>query len=114
MEEGHCDIASQASATADKLRAFDAGPDAKQIDGLYDALNEAHSRLADGYDKLDDAANNERDESAGMAGIFRGLAWLCTALGALLIGDWRKLLGDSSGEAGEAKSSSKSRAGAAV
>ena len=107
-------IASQASTTADNLRAFDAAPDAKQIDALYSALDDAHNKLADGYDKLDDAANKERDDSAGLAGIFRGVAWLCTALGALLMGDWRKVLGDSNGDAGEEETSTKGRAQAAV
>ena len=104
-------IAQQASTAADQLRAFDQSPDTKQIDGLDTALNEAHNKLADGYDKLDDAANKERDESASMAGIFRGVAWVCTALGALLLGDWRKMLGGS--EAG-AETSAESRAKAAV
>ena len=92
-------IAQQASTTADRLRGFDQNPDSKQIDELYGALDDAHNKLADGYDKLDDAANKERDKSATLAGIFRGVAWACTAVGALLMGDWRKILGGSDDEA---------------
>ena len=106
-------LAQQASTTADQLRAFDANPDANQVDPLYAALNGAHNKLAEGYDKLDDAANKERDDSAGLAGVFRGVAWFFTALGALLMGDWRKILGDSGDEAGDEKPSD-TRATAAV
>jgi hypothetical protein len=109
------DLAAKASTTADNLRAFDSNPDSKQIDSLYTALNDAHDQLADGYDKLDDAANKERDASASLAGVFRGVAWLCTALGALLMGDWRKLFGGSNEkDAEDHETLSKSRAAPAV
>jgi len=107
--------ASQASTTADHLRAFDENPDANQIDTLYNELDSAHNKLADGYDKLEDAASRQRDESASLAGVFRGVAWICTALGALLMGNWRKLFGMSDDLDGdEQKKSSNSRAEAAI
>lgn len=106
-------IASEASATADKLRGFDGNPDAQQIDPLYIALDNAHNKLTDGYDKLEDAANNQWDGSASLARVFRGLAWICTAIGALLLGDWRKLFGGADDEEGEeARKPSESHAAA--
>jgi hypothetical protein len=108
------DAASQASGTAEKLRSFDPKADSQQGDALFAALSDSQDKLVDAYDKLDDAAAKERDKSASSAGIFRGIAWICTALGAVLMGDWRKLFGGSDEESDEEKRASQSRTEAAV
>ena len=102
------DIATLVGNTAEQLRALDSNPDPDEAEGLLDALSDADDKLAGGYADLATAATIQRDDSAKWANIFRGVAWVCTAIGAVLMGDWKKLFGGSDDDDSDDKSSSES------
>ena len=54
--------------------------------------------LVDAYEKLSNAAEQERDRSTKYANIAREVAWGFTAFGAVMLGNWKKLLGGSDEE----------------
>jgi hypothetical protein len=95
------EMAEQAGNTADKLLAFNSNPQEDDIESLFDELSDTQDKLVDGYEKLDTAATKERDESTRRADFFRNLAWVFTGIGAVLMGDWKKLFGGSDDEKDE-------------
>jgi hypothetical protein len=95
------EMAEQAGDTGDKLRDFNSNPQENDIERLFDELSTTQDKLVDGYEKLDKAATEERDESTRRADFFRNLAWVFTAIGAVLMGDWKKMFGGSDDEENE-------------
>lgn len=79
------------------------------IDGQFNQLSKAQDDLVDAYEKLSNTAEQEREQSTHYANISRGVAWVFTAIGTVLMGNWKKLLGGSDEEEEE---SGKESAGA--
>jgi hypothetical protein len=71
-----------------------ADPDG-EAPAAYEDWPLAATALHAGYATLSDAARQSQEGHSFWAGVARLLAWVFTALGALMIGDWSKLLGGS-------------------
>ena len=93
--------AAAAHETAKGLESFDPNASEQAIHSLFDGLSKAQDDLVEAYDTLSNVAEQERRRSAKYADIARGAAWAFTAVGTVLIGNWKKLLGGS-GEKEEA------------
>jgi hypothetical protein len=65
---------------------------------LLNVYDQVQSQLADGYALLEGAATKQRDDSSTWAQRWRWLAWTITAIGALSMGDWKKLSGMITGQ----------------
>jgi hypothetical protein len=68
------------------------------IDAQFNDLSKAQDDLVDAYEKLSNVAEQERVHSTHYANTARGVAWAFTAIGTVLMGDWKKLLGGSDEE----------------
>ena len=90
--------AAAAHNTAKNLESFDPNASESAIDALFDGLSKAQDDLVNAYDTLSNVAEQERDQSTKHANIARGVAWAFTAIGTVLMGNWKKLLGGSDGE----------------
>lgn len=65
---------------------------------LLEQFDQAADKLEKAFETLHHAADKERGDSAQWADGSRFAAWVLTALGLLMIGDWRKAAGISGGE----------------
>ena len=98
-EEGQLGgVAEAARKTAHDLESFDPNASESVIDAQFNALSKTQDDLVDAYEKLSKAAEQERDRSTKYANIARGVAWAFTAIGTVLLGNWKKLLGGSDEE----------------
>jgi hypothetical protein len=61
--------------------------DSKQEDS-FKAWDEAEAKLRASYERVAAQAQTDSAGSSNLATIFRFTAWLCTAAGALIAGDW--------------------------
>lgn len=91
-------IAEAARKTSHDLESFDPNASESVIDAQFNALSKTQDDLVDAYEKLSKAAEQERDRSTNYANIARGGAWAFTAIGTVLLGNWKKLLGGSDKE----------------
>lgn len=87
-------IAEEARKTAHDLDTFTSNASEPAIDAQFDALSKTQDDLVGAYEKLSNAAEQERDRSTKYAYIARGIAWAFTAVGAAILGNWKKLLGE--------------------
>jgi hypothetical protein len=83
--------AAQLALIADKVRgvatkSVQIGNGEKQEEQDWEEFDHASSALAAAYGVLHDAAEKERESSAAWAGNFRVIAWIFTAIGALMLG----------------------------
>lgn len=83
--------AEQLAQIADKVRLVarkseQIGSGEKQEEPDWEEFDHASSALAAAYGVLHDAAEKERESSASWAEKFRVIAWLFTAIGALMLG----------------------------
>jgi hypothetical protein len=88
-------VAETARKTAHELENFPSDASESVIDTQFNALSKAQDDLVDGYEKLSKTAEEERDRSTKYANVARGVAWVFTAIGTMLLGNWKKLLGGS-------------------
>jgi hypothetical protein len=106
VPSAQADQLSQAAAAAHKtahdLESFDPNASETVIDAQYNDLSKTQDDLVDAYEKLSNAAEQERDTSTRYANVARGVAWVFTAIGTVLMGNWKKLLGGSDEEPEEA------------
>jgi len=65
---------------------------------LLNIYDQVQNQLADGCALLEGAATKQREESSSWAQRWRWLAWTITAIGALSMGDWKKLAGMITGQ----------------
>lgn len=91
-------IADAARKASHDLESFDPNASESVIDAQFNALSKTQDDLVDAYEKLSKAAEQERDRSTNYANIARGGAWAFTAIGTVLLGNWKKLLGGSDEE----------------
>ena len=63
--------------------------------------NKIEDNLNEAFDELSDSAGKEVEQSTNDATMWRYVAWIFTAIGALLIGDWKKLLAGPDAGGGE-------------
>ena len=91
-------VAEAAHKTAHDLESFDPNASESVIDAQFNALSKTQDELVDAYEKLSKAAEKERDRSTKYANIARGIAWAFTAIGTVLLGNWKKLLGEADEE----------------
>jgi len=66
------------------------GTDEKTLQALLGQFDQAADKLEAAFETLHGAADQERADSARWADGSRFAAWVLTALGMLMIGDWRK------------------------
>jgi len=88
-------VAKSARDNAENLAKFDPDASESEIDTLFNNLSKSQDDLVDAYEKLSNTAELARDRSTRYANIARGVAWAFTAIGTLLMGNWKKLLGES-------------------
>ncbi len=91
-------VTAAAHKTATDLESFDPNASESVIDAQFNELSKTQDELVDAYEKLSNAAEQERDQSTKYANIARGVAWALTAIGTVLMGNWKKLLGGSDEE----------------
>jgi hypothetical protein len=84
--------AQTAGAVAQTLEAFDVKVHHDHVDALVDQWGQAETHLREAYEQLLVEAEQDRDASAKAANWARFAAWAFTALAALMMGDWKKLL----------------------
>jgi hypothetical protein len=97
------DIVKEAEAVAAVMESSEfqtsATPEQnKEVSTRYWTVREL---LSIAYDQLSSEADADRDEAAQDADGARATAWLFTALGGLLLGDWKKLFAGSDAESQE-------------
>jgi hypothetical protein len=78
-------------------------PPSADLDAADTAAEAADAHLTAAYTNLKEAAENVRDETAGAAKFWRYVAWVATALAALLAGDWKKFLQTITGGSGDSE-----------
>ena len=92
MEE----IAAHAETVARKLEAFDAGTEETDSTGqtitLQNDFDQADISLRQAWKGLEEEAQKDQQNASATATTARIIAWVCTAIGALVVGDWKKLL----------------------
>jgi hypothetical protein len=104
------DKAQAAGAVAQSLEAFDAKVHHEHLDGLVEQWDQAETGLREAYEQLLVEAEQDRDASANLANWARFAAWAFTALAALMMGDWRKLLpGGDDGQGADAEAAATPR-----
>ena len=81
-------ITSLAQSVADMMTTVPI-KDPTDVMGRYDS---AQAWLTKAYTDLSVQAEQDRDGAADEANMYRSLAWIFTAIGAFLAGDWKKLL----------------------
>jgi chromosome segregation ATPase len=104
QEKELSEAAARAKDKAEALKSFDASVAGPGTDAQFDELLAVQDDLVKAYEKLAAVAEGERDRSTLYANIARGLAWVLTAIGTLMLGNWKKLLGvsdEGKEEAGE-------------
>jgi hypothetical protein len=89
------EIAAHADAVAKNLRGFDSlavtdGP--SQAITLQNDFAGADLDLRQAWKVLDEEAQKDQENASAAATTARFIAWVCTALGALVVGDWKKFL----------------------
>ena len=85
--------ATKAHEKAEGLKSFDASVAGAEIDAQFEELSTVQNDLVKAYETLAAAAEKDRDRSTLYANIARGLAWVLTAIGTLMLGNWKKLVG---------------------
>ena len=92
MEE----IAAHAETVAKKLEAFSADPEETDSTGktitLQNDFEQADISLRQAWKDLEEEAQKDQQNASATATTARIIAWVCTAIGALVVGDWKKLL----------------------
>jgi hypothetical protein len=96
-------VADAARKTAHDLESFDPNASEAVIDSQFNELSKTQDDLVGAYEKLSKSAEQERDRSTKYANMARGVAWAFTALGTVLLGIWKKLLGESDEEEEDGK-----------
>jgi hypothetical protein len=88
------EIAAHAETVAKKLQAFDAetqGTDSTgQVITLQNDFEQANLGLRQAWKDLEEEAQKDQQNASAAATTSRIIAWVCTAIGALVVGDWRK------------------------
>lgn len=87
--------AQAAGVVAQTLETFDVKVHHDHVDALVDQWGQAETHLREAYEQLLIEAEQDRDSSAKSATWARFAAWAFTALAALMMGDWKKLLSGS-------------------
>jgi hypothetical protein len=87
------DKAQAAAAVAKTLETFDMKVHHEHVDTLVEQWSQAETNLREAYEGLLVEAERDRDSSARQANLARFAAWAFTALAALMMGDWKKVLG---------------------
>ena len=87
---------ASADGIAVQLKALEVKADAteeddKKIEALLAGYGTADEALGQAWASLASAAENDEKTSQSLATTTRFIAWLFTAIGALLAGDWKKL-----------------------
>lgn len=95
------DKAQAAGAVAQTLETFDMKVHHEHLDAMVQQWDQAETALREAYEALLVEAENDRDSSASQANLARFTAWAFTALVALMMGDWKKLLGKVEEEVGK-------------
>ena len=90
--KGLADKAQTAGAVAQTLETFDVKVRHEHVDALVDQWGQAETHLREAYEQLLVEAEQDRDSSAKSANWARFAAWAFTALAALMLGDWKKLI----------------------
>jgi hypothetical protein len=92
MEE----IAAHAEAVARKLEAFNAETEdtdsTNQTITLQNDFDQADLGLRQAWKDLEEEAQKDQQNASATAATARVIAWVCTAIGALVLGDWKKFL----------------------
>lgn len=83
-----------AGMVAQSLEAFDGNAPHEHMAGLVEQWGKAETGLREAYELLLVEAERDRDATATLAKWARIAAWTFTALAALLMGDWKKALGE--------------------
>jgi len=86
------------------LAAFDPKGAPEGNDALIAQWEATEARLSKAFEELSEVAEQDREASASAATTARFLAWIFTALAALMIGDWKQLFGGASAKEGEGES----------
>ena len=81
-----------AGVVAQTLETFDMKVHHEHVDALVEQWGQAETKLREAYEVLLVEAEQDRDASAKSASWARFAAWAFTALAALMMGDWKKLL----------------------
>lgn len=84
--------AHAAGEAAQALAAFDAKAHHEHLDRLVEQWDHAETQLREAYDQLLLEAERDREGSASLANWARFVAWGFTALAAVLVGGWKRLL----------------------
>jgi hypothetical protein len=90
------EIATKAETVAGKLEAFN--PVTEETDSTGQAItlqndfDQADIGLRQGWKYLEEEAQKDQQNAGAAATTARIIAWVCTALGALVVGDWKKLI----------------------
>ncbi|HEX7552469.1 MAG TPA: hypothetical protein VF378_02865 [Geothrix sp.] len=90
--KGLADKAQAAGAVAQTLETFDVKVHHEHVDALVDQWEQAETHLREAYEQLLVEAEWDRDSSARWATWARFAAWAFTALAAMMMGDWKKLV----------------------
>jgi hypothetical protein len=90
-------VSQEARMAAHNLSAFtyskDSTPeDDKATEQLYKQFIKADDQLVDAWDKVTIAAEEDQRSSGIKANVSRFIAWICTAIGALMVGGWKKVV----------------------
>jgi hypothetical protein len=78
-------------------------PTEVQLKAANTAAEAADDKLTEAYVNVKRAAEKVRDDTASDASFARTVAWIGTALAALLAGDWKKLLQTLTGGSGDSE-----------
>ena len=97
FRKGLEESAKTAQEVGTAMAAFDPNA-AEGSDALSDQWIATEARLTKAYEDLADLAEQDREASSSAATIARFLAWIFTAVGAAMIGDWKKLFGGAGAE----------------
>jgi hypothetical protein len=84
--------AQTVAAMAKTLETFDMKVHHEHLDALVEQWGQAETKLREAYDVLLVEAQRDRESSTKSANLARFAAWAFTALAALMMGDWKKLL----------------------
>jgi hypothetical protein len=59
---------------------------------LQNDFDQADVSLRQAWKNLEEEAQKDQQNASATATTARIIAWVCTAIGALVVGDWKKLL----------------------
>jgi hypothetical protein len=92
MEE----IATHAETVAMKLESLNATTEetdsTNQTVTLQNDFDQADIGLRQAWKDLEEEAQKDQQNASAAATTARSIAWVCTAIGALVVGDWKKFL----------------------